>query len=310
MAHIVQSSEWGEFKTEMGTTAVRIGDIQYTKHKIPLSSHYYAYSPKVNPTKIDWNKLTESLKQNGCVAINFDVPNVIVGTKDTEKITTMLEKKCSKSPRDTFAKSNVLLDITPDEGEILANMHKKHRYNIRLADKKGVVARRAETEEGFELFYQLLHETAQRQKYYIHSKTYYKKVWEMLRKENMCHILVAEHEGTPLVSWMLFTYANTLYYPYGGSSEEKKHLQGSNLIGWETIKLGKELGCTSFDMWGAADDPENTNDPWYGFTNFKLKFGGRHVKYIDSYDYIVNEAMYALFNMANEMRWKILNLLK
>jgi lipid II:glycine glycyltransferase (peptidoglycan interpeptide bridge formation enzyme) len=310
MAHIVQSPEWGKFKTKMGTESIRVGNIQYTKHKIPLSSQNYAYSPKIDPTKIDWEELSKSLKKNDCVAINFDVPDVTVDSKDAEKTTKLLEEKCKKSPRDTFAKSNVLLDITPDEEELLANMHKKHRYNIRLAEKKGVVVRKAETKEDFSIFYALLHETAQRQKYYIHSKNYYQNVWEVLGKENMCHILIAEHEGTPLVSWMLFTYGNTLYYPYGGSSNEKKHLQGSNLMGWEAIRLGKEFNCTSFDMWGAADDPKNTKDPWYGFTNFKLKYGGRHVKYISSYDYVVNDAMYTMFNMANEMRWKILNILK
>ena len=65
-----------------------------------------------------------------------------------------------------------------------------------------------------------------------------------------------------------------------------------------------------FDMWGAANDPKNEKDPWFGFTNFKLKFGGEFVEYIESYDYVVNKPVYMLFNFAQKIRWKILKLIK
>ncbi|MBT6401105.1 peptidoglycan bridge formation glycyltransferase FemA/FemB family protein [candidate division WWE3 bacterium] len=308
--HIVQSPEWGQFKTKMGTVSIRVGDVQYTKHKVPFSNNFYAYCPKVDPKVINWEDLKESLQKHDCIAINFDVPNSIKGTDEGEDAETLLKTKCKKSPKDTFAKSNVILDISKDEEEILKGMHKKHRYNIRYAEKQGVVIEEAKTEQDFNDFYSLLEETAQRQKYYIHSKTYYKNIWEMFKDQGISHILIARHEGVPLVAWMLFTYKGTLYYPYGASSNTGRNLMGSNLIAWEAIKLGKENGCNTFDMWGAAIDPDNKEDPYHGFTNFKLKFGGEHVTYIDSYDYVVNEALYTLFNTANNLRWKILNFIR
>jgi lipid II:glycine glycyltransferase (peptidoglycan interpeptide bridge formation enzyme) len=63
-------------------------------------------------------------------------------------------------------------------------------------------------------------------------------------------------------------------------------------------------------MWGAAESLENTSDPWYGFTAFKLKFGGTYVEYMDSYDFVINRPTYNLFNFANDLRWKILKTLK
>lgn len=310
MIHIVQSPEWGKFKTEMGTPAIRVGKIQYTKHKIPFSSFSYGYSPKVDPNLIEWEKLAKSLKENRCVAVNFDVPNIIADTPESKKVIKLLKEKCKTSPRDTFAKSNVILDISLDEKTLLQKMHKKHRYNIKYAQKNSVVVDIAETNEDFEIFYKLLDETAQRQKYYIHSKNYYKKIWKQFRKQEMCYILIAKHGDAPLVAWMLFIYEGVLYYPYGGSSNEGKNLQGSNLMAWEAIKLGKKHGCKLFDMWGAATDLNDTSDPYHGFTNFKMKFGGKHVTYIDSYDFVVNEPLYTLFNTANDLRWKVLNLIK
>jgi len=109
---------------------------------------------------------------------------------------------------------------------------------------------------------------------------------------------------------MLFVYDKTLYYPYGGSSEDHKNLFGSNMVAWEAMKLGKDYDCDTFDMWGAAEDPNDTTDPWHGFTNFKMKFGGKHVTYMDSYDLVINPMMYNMFNLANTIRWKILNAIK
>jgi len=308
--HVVQSKEWGEFKTQYGTPAVRVGTIQYTIHKVPYTGEFYAYCPKINPVDINFDEIKNSLIKNSCIAINFDVPNVIKGSENESRAIEILESKCRKSPKDTFAKFNVLLDISKSEEEILNNMHKKHRYNIKYSQRNGVTVRKVSTESDYDIFYSLLKDTAERQKYYIHPKNYYKKIWEQMGAQNICTILISEFDGVPLASWMLFTYEGVLYYPYGGSSNRHKNLYASNLICWESILLGKSMGCETFDMWGAAKDPNDEEDSWQGFTNFKLKFGGKHVEYIDSYDFIINEQMYNAFNLAQKVRWTILNLLR
>lgn len=311
MKHIVQSPEWGQFKTSMGTTALTAGNVQFTKHIIPFLNKYYAYAPKVNPQDINFAELEKSLIKENCIAINFDIPNVEQNTESESQAKEIFTKNnCIKSPRDTFAKANVVLDLTKSEEELLNAMHKKHRYNIRLAEKHGVKVREGKTQQDFETFYQLLKETADRQKYFVHSKNYYQKIWEQLAPKNIAHILIAEHENTPLTVWMLFSYENVLYYPYGGSSENQKNLQHSLAVAWEAIKLGKRLGCHTFDMWGAAENPNDKSDPWYGFTDFKLKFGGKYIKYMDSYDFVVNKPLYYLFNLANKIRWLVLRLTK
>lgn len=306
MSHVVQSPEWGEFKTKYGTKAYREGGVQFSVHKIPLTPFYYAYSPKVNPFEINWESLKQSLKKNRCVAINFDVPNVLKKSEKSLEAVHIFEEHCKKAPRDTFARFNILLDISQSEEDLLKNMHHKHRYNLGLAQRKGVIVKRGETLEDFEAFYKLQKDTASRQKFYIHPKSYYQKIWELLHPKGIAYILTAYYEGEPLASWMFFVYDRVLYYPYGGSSEKYKNLFASTLIAWEGIKLGKEKGCAIFDMWGAAQDPKNEKDPWFGFTNFKLKFGGQFVEYIESYDYVVNKPLYILFNLAQKIRWKIL----
>ncbi|EKE00066.1 MAG: hypothetical protein ACD_22C00100G0030, partial [uncultured bacterium] len=61
-SHVVQSPQWSDFKTKYGTKSARVGNIQYTTHKLSFLPFYYAYCPKVDPTQINWEELKVSLK--------------------------------------------------------------------------------------------------------------------------------------------------------------------------------------------------------------------------------------------------------
>jgi len=308
--HILQTQQWANFKSSYGNTAIKAGNIFYTKHKIPFTGYFYAYCPRVNPMEIDFLVLRESLQKNKCIACHLDVPNVVKGSAEEESALGILNENCTPSPRDEFAKGNFILDLTPSLDTILNNMHPKQRYNIKLAEKKGATLRKSEgIHKDLDIFHDLYVDTAKRQGYFYRSKSYFEKIIEAFGKD-MVHILVIEFEGEPLASWMLFIHDNALYYPYGGSSTKNRNLQPNALIGWEAIKFGKEHDCEYFDMWGAAYDLNNEKDPYYGFTDFKRKFGGTHVQYISSYDLIINKTAYNLFNLANSIRWKLLNLIR
>ncbi len=309
--HIVQSPVWEKFKQSFGTQTVRIGEVFYTKHAIPFTGKFYAYCPKVAPFKIDFSALKSSLQQENCIAINFDVPNVLIDSpqaKEAQQIFT--NAGCTFAAKLTFTQYNLILDLQPSEEELLANMHSKHRYNIKLAQKKGVEVTEATSPEDFETFYNLSLQTAERQGFYIHPKSYYQKIWEILGAEKVAKILIASYKGEPLAAWMFFIYDGVIYYPYGGSSEKYQNLHASNFLGWEGILLGKANSCREFDMWGANADLEDRTDPYFGFTNFKVKFGARHVQYIPSYDLVLNPALYKAFNIANKLRWQVLNFIK
>lgn len=310
--HIVQTKEWGNFKSKFGTKAVRIGDLQYTLHKIPHTNFNYAYAPKINGLNIDWAELEASLKLNNCFVLNMDVPNILKGSTEEKKFKNQILKnpRIKVSPKNTFTRSNILLDLKPSEEELLANMHKKHRYNIRLAEKKGVTTRFARTEKDFNIFMDLMKETAERQGFLIHPTKYYKTIWELFAPRQLAEIIIAEYKGKPLAAWMLFVNEKTLYYPYGGSSNEYRNLFASNVVGWEAIKYGKKRECEVFDMWGACKDINDEKDPEWGFTNFKLKFGGEYVEYTESHDLILNKPLYYIFNFAYPKAIKILKTLK
>ncbi|MBD3365983.1 peptidoglycan bridge formation glycyltransferase FemA/FemB family protein [candidate division WWE3 bacterium] len=309
--HIMQSPIWEQFKNAYGTTAIRVENTLYTKHRIPFTNSYYAYCPKADPFKINFDVLRKSLAQNNCIAINFDVPNIVDSSEEaSEAMEIFTEAGCKKAPRDTFTPYNLILDLTPSKEDLLKNMHSKQRYNVRYAKRKGVEVREEFGKKAFEIFYDLAIKTAERQGFYIHPKTYYEKMWETLGNEGVAHILNAYYKDEPLASWMFFVYDEVLYYPYGGSAAKLRNLQASTLVGWEGMLLGKRLGCKTFDLWGACEDPNDRSDPEWGFTHFKQKFGAKHVKYIPSYDLVLNPFLYESFNFANRARWTVLNFKK
>lgn len=308
--HILQSKVWEEFKNAYGTPATRAGNVLYTKHKIPFTSFYYAYSPRTNPLEIDFNVLKKSLRDEGCIALHLDVPNITLDNPKYSEAQQILDSSCVKSSRDEFAKGNFFVDLTRPESDLFDLMHRKHKYNVRYAEKKGVTVRSSFEDSDFDLFFDLYKETGGRQKFFYRNRKYLKGVWDTFKKYNSVYILIAEFEGNPLAAWMLLVQDGILYYPYGGSTREDKNLHSGCILGWEAIKFGKKMGCTLFDMWGASENMSNKSDPYYGFSLFKEKFGAKHVTYIDSYDLVVNEPMYKMFTTANSVRWKLLNMLK
>ena len=307
----MQSPEWEKFKSSYGTETVRVGGLLYTKHRIPLTNYYYGYSAKMDPFSLNFEAIRKSLEENNCINLNFDVPNVLADSEDADEARKVYaDADCVLSPKTTFTTYNLLLDLTLSEEDLLKNMHNKQRYNIRYAEKKGVVVKEEKGSEAFDIFCDLAVKTADRQGFYMHPEEYYKKLWEILGPAGIAHILVGYYKDEPLAAWMFFVYDGVLYYPYGGSSAKYRNLQASALVGWRGILLGKSLGCEILDLWGACEDPDDKTDPEWGFTNFKKKFGAEHVKYIPSYDLVLNPVMYETFNFANKARWAFLKLKK
>ncbi|MBI4009047.1 peptidoglycan bridge formation glycyltransferase FemA/FemB family protein [Candidatus Roizmanbacteria bacterium] len=180
-------------------------------------------------------------------------------------------------------------------------MKSKTRYNIHLAEKKGVYVKEISNDEGFKIFSKLYFETCRRQKYFGHSEKYHKILWNKL-KHSIAHILIAFYNSTPLAVYELFHFNDTLYYPYGGTSLQYRNFMASNLLMWEAVKIGKKLAAKKFDLWGSLQPDYDVNDPWSGFTKFKEGYGGKFVEFVGSYDLVINPLLYQLYNIVDILR--------
>lgn len=303
VTHVIQSWKWGEFRKSLGIPLIRYGLFEKEKlitafqisfHKIPLINKFVGYLPKgpfPNP------ELARALKQvskdQNCVFIKTE-PNIEVGT--TEKV----DQHFKPAMKPLFTKYNFVLDLSPSEEDLLKNMHQKTRYNIRVAQKKGVKIEIREDVEALQTYLKLYFQTTKRQEYFGHNKIYHTKVWETFTKTNQVKFVIASVNNTPLVAWMLLIFKDTLYYPYGGSSHLHRDAMASNLVAWEAIKLGKSLGLKKFDMWGALGPDADPKDPWFGFHRFKQGYGGKLVEYLGSFDLVENPLIYYAFNSVDK----------
>ncbi len=304
VTHVVQSWEWGEFREKLGLRVLRYGIydgnklktvFQLTLHPIPFLNKYFGYLPKGPfPDKDLAMALLKIAKDNNCVAIKIE-PDILKPTNQK------VDNRFKKSPKPLFTKHNFILGLEKSEEDLLKNMHQKTRYNIKVALKHGVIIKEHTDKEGYEIYKNLYFQTTKRQNYHGHSAHYHKLAWETLSEAGMARILIAYYQDEPLTSWMLFNFKDTLYYPYGGSSDKHRNVMGTYLLAWEAIKLGKKLKLKKFDLWGALSPDEKENHPWRGFTRFKEGLGPELVEYIGSFDLIINPLIYYPFTLIDKL---------
>lgn len=315
VSHPLQSYEWGVFREKTGIKVIRrmfvtngtpTGGFTLTIHPIPHLPWTIGYLPKgVLPTPELLLDLREIGKEEHCIFIQLE-PNVVKsGATESE----MRKLSLRPSVRPLFTKYSFTLDLTPSEEELLKNMHQKTRYNIRLAERKGVRIAEDNSDKAFGTYWSLTQETTKRQHFYAHTKAYHSLQWETLNRQKApnndltSHLFTATYEDTVLAAWILFVFHDTLYYPYGASSREHRELMASNLLMWEVIRFGKKLGLTSLDMWGALGPNPDASDPWYGFHRFKEGYGAHLTEFAGSFDLILRPGQYLGFSLANSLRW-------
>jgi len=311
LRHLVQTKDWSDFKNIYGTISQNSGNCFYTLHKIPIINKYYAYCPKVNVFDINFEELVKTLISEKVIAINFDSPDTFLDNPNSLKATKIFEEVgCVPASKNTYPEATVLLDISKDENKLLENFHTKHRYNLNLARKKGLTLSYDISPKTIEDFYYLQKVTSKRQGYIVKGKNYYETLINTFNKKNKILLTTCYFEGNPISSWLFLLNSDNAYYVYGGSDDQYKNMFPSTLVLWESIVKLKNLGVKNLDLFGACSDLNNEKDSYYGFTIFKLRFGGVHKKYIKSYDLIINPFFYFLFNLAQKIRWMFLKILK
>lgn len=194
----------------------------------------------------------------------------------------------------------VIVDLTPDEEEILGRMKPKWRYNIRLSFRKGVEVK-SKGAEALGIFYELMRITGERDGFAIHSRAYYEKAFALFAPMGRVNLLVAYYEEQPLAALMPFAFNKQAWYMYGASSNAHRERMPNHQLQWCAMRWAKEQGCTQYDLWGIADvDPQAPTADLEGLQRFKEGFGGEVVRYVGAYD----QPYYPLLHRVFESLWK------
>lgn len=289
----LQSFAWGKFQEEIGNRVYRLGilDDQDTtgivsayQIKAKFNSYLYVpWGPVVREGKESLkglvSKLIEIGKREKLDFVRLE-PRTI--GESSQKILLQLGFKQNSSF--TQPECTAIIDLSKSEEELLSAMSDSTRYNVRNVERRGVKVRAGDSED-IETFEKLLKETAERHKFTTDFHAgYYRKQYEVLNREKMMDIFVAEFEKEPLAVSLVTFYGDTATYLHAASTRSQPKLRAPYPLAWKSIIEGKNRGHKFFDFWGVA--PENAGDghPWSGVTSFKISLGAERVCYAPVFD--------------------------
>lgn len=293
-AHLLQTGEWGELKSAFGWKPVRIvggeSGVQILFRELPLGLTI-GYIPKANPGETLWEEIDSVCKQNRAIFLKLE-PDI---WDNQAHVTWNLTLRTS--PHNIQPPRTIMIDISGSEEQILSRMKQKTRYNIRLAEKKGVTVRSWEDLDSFHIM--MLH-TGGRDGFGVHSLEYYRRVYDLLHPKEMAEILLAEYEGKSLAALFVARHGNRAYYLYGASTDEERNRMPAYLLQWEAMKWAKAHGCEEYDLWGVPDEEEDTleanfekrHDGLWGVYRFKRGFGGLLKRAAQAMDRVYNPLLY------------------
>jgi len=342
----LQSGFWGRFKSEFGWKARHFSlglegsssSLLVLERRLArgLSFAYVPHGPECDSAEAGraelLSRLAASLRPflpRGCLFLRFDPPWYLAeegggaaegAEGDTaadgdahaiappEPERPRLGKPLVRAASDVQPPDTVLLDLHKSEEELLGAMKPKWRYNIRLAEKKGVVI-----EEGglgdLSEFYRLYRATALRDRIALHPQHYYERLFSLAeayprdssRSAPDIRLWIARHEGEALAAIVTLFRGEEAVYLYGASSDSKRNLMPAYALQWAAIRAAKAALCLEYDFFGIPPN-EDPNHPMAGLYRFKTGFGGRIVHRAGSWDYPLHPVAYRAFRAAEEAR--------
>lgn len=190
----------------------------------------------------------------------------------------------------------LVLDLTKSEQEVLAQMKPKGRYNIKLAEKKGIIIRKSfdstQFEKDLKTFYQILTETTSRDGFHAHDPQFYKDMLESL--QTFSALYLAEYNNQAIAACLNTFYKDTATYYYGASSNANRNLMAPYLLHWQAIKDAKQKGYKFYDFFGIAPK-DGKKHQWAGVTEFKKKFGGTEISWQKPQELPFKKSLYFLY---------------
>ena len=317
-ANFLQSWYWGEFHKAIGKTINRtgfyekerlVGVMQSVVEPARRGKHLTVPGGPI----INWQdknlvntflrELKVIAKENNCVFIR--VRPQLKSDESSKKI--FKDLGFIKAPMHLHAELTSQLDITKPEEEIMTQMRKTTRYEVKKAIKENIKIVTSSDSADIKKFYELQIQTAKRQKFVPFSYKYLSEQFKVFAENGNVLLYKAEFENKLLAQAFVIFYGKEAVYHYGASTDEGRLYPGAYLIQWEVIKEAKKRGMTRYNFWGVA--PENKqNHRFSGLSLFKRGFGGEDFQYLPAQDLIINKPKYLLNYIIETLRNRLRNL--
>jgi len=295
-SHFLQSWDWGELQQRLGKTIHRltVGDSSLTGAALVIEMPLpfglrYLYCPRgplaVNTAAAEliWTKLRELARQRRATFIRVEPPEELAVPADGIRT-------ADRQPMHTM-----VLDLTKTTEDLLTAMHPKTRYNIGLAERKGVTVRTSTSADDVDACIRLLADTYRRAGIRSHPDNYYRQLLSAQGKMTAT-LYLAEYAGQAVAANLVYRYGTTTTYAHGGSDHTARAVMAPHLLQWQQIRAAKDAGATTYDFWGYDEKR------WPGVSRFKAGFNGTVLAYPGTFDVPVSPARYQVYRLAQLLR--------
>ncbi len=312
-ANFLQTSTWGKVYEKDGKKVFYLGlfeDKKLVGSSVvilkPAKRGRYLEIP--GGPLLDWDGNIKALRfflkeiaklaeREKCVFVRMR-PNI----PDTEQHRKLAERlKLVKSPMHLHAEHTVMLDITKSEEELMTEMRRQTRYEVRRAQKLGIKVSYETSEKAFNDFYDLQLETAERQGFIPSTRHLIMAQHEVFGDK--ARIYTATLDGKVLAKGEILLQAPEAIYHEAASTLDGRKLPGAYALQWQIIQDAKALGLKRYNLFGIAP-PNSPHHRYAGVTTFKTGFGGEQLAYLSAHDLVIKPFHYRLVHMLETIRKK------
>ena len=295
-ANFLQSPEWGKVNELAGYQVVvrSLGSHSYCQ-MIVKNAKRARYLEVPGGPLTDWHdrkKVTDAVEQIRQVAKKYHCAFARVRPQlpDTEANRQLFaELGFQRAPMHLHAEHTIIVDLTQSEADLLAGMRRQTRYEVRRAEKQGIVVEKLSSEAIYREFQAVQAETAKRQGFIppdletllAERAAFGERAW----------IYRAVLDGLPVAYGLILVCGREAEYFEAASTDLNRKHPGSTAILWQAMRDLKAMGLERFNLWGIA--PEGQPEHRYaGVTTFKKGFGGEVVTYLPAQDLVLSKIRY------------------
>ncbi len=288
----LQTPEWAQFQKSLGRSVWRVHDgflsATIIRYDVRMGQNFLSvpYGPEVDLDQSDGGLRTQVWKfARDLKALARHERSMFVRIEPMHDIAAELLLRNGMRLRQTMhhlqPTRTVVADLTQTPEQLQNALHHKHRYNIGLAERRGVTV---EESRDVETFIKLLQKTAERDDFRTHGRRYYQQLFNAFADSNgnlRVKLHFAYHGGRPIAGVLMMEHGRTVHYLHGASDHDQRALMAPHLLHWTLMLQYKARGFTDYDFWGI--DPKQ----YPGVTRFKLGFGARAVEYPSAFDLVL-----------------------
>lgn len=236
-------------------------------------------------------ELKKTARANKCAFVRLrpQLPN----TPDNLKILQDLGLR--PSPMHLHAEHTIIIDLKKSESELLSNMRRQTRYEVRRTEKLNlkVHSRSADSssfEELLDEFYKTQQQTALRQHFIPPNMKELRAECSAFGKNASLYVAYTE-ENEPIAYGLILKYGKEADYFEAASTDLNRKLPGAYALLWQAMKDLKAEGYERFNLWGIAPAGQ-PNHRYAKVTTFKTGFGGEVVNFVPAHDLIISKTKY------------------